>query len=122
MRTVRASRICREPGCPNPAGKRGLCDDHRRAYERERSRARRGSDAAERNRFYARKRWRLTARRKRFDNPLCERCGNVATEVHHNPPLAQLLARGLNPYSPDYLVSLCRPCHSAETRREQHDG
>ena len=90
-------RLCLERGCPNQATARGRCDEHRRAKERDRSRARR-EDAAERNRFYARKRWLITARRKRFETPICEHCAHeLATEVHHDPPLKALLASGRDP-------------------------
>jgi 5-methylcytosine-specific restriction endonuclease McrA len=56
-------------------------------------------------------------------NPVCERCDRVlATEVHHDPPLRVLLETGRNPYAMDVLVALCKPCHSAETLREQRAG
>jgi hypothetical protein len=50
------TRLCLEPRCGKPATGRGRCDEHRKAQEARRSRARRG-DARDRNRMYARKRW-----------------------------------------------------------------
>ena len=112
-------RPCLEPGCPRYATGRGRCDEHRKAKERDRSRVRR-KDAMERNRFYARKHWLIVARRKKFENPICEHCDReLATEVHHEPPLKLLLARGLNPYADEFLVSLCHACHAKQTRLEQ---
>lgn len=32
---------------------------------------------------YRSKRWRILRRRKLFEDPLCERCGAIAAEVHH---------------------------------------
>lgn len=112
-------RPCLEVGCPRYATGRGRCDEHRRAKERDRSRARR-EDARERNRFYARKHWLIVARHKKFENPICEHCDReLSTEVHHDPPLKLLLARGLNPYADEFLVSLCHACHAKQTRLEQ---
>jgi 5-methylcytosine-specific restriction enzyme A len=114
-------RPCLEPGCPNyvrDARSKGRCDEHYRALERNRSRSRR-EDAKQRNRLYARKKWRMTRRRKLYETPLCELefdgCLGIASEVHHRVPLEQ----GGAPYHPANLVSACKPCHSAETRREQ---
>ena len=109
-----------EARCPRPATKRGRCDECRRAKERDRSRARR-ADARERNRFYARRRWQITRRRKLSVDPLCELgyagCLKIASEVHHRTAMQD----GGAEYAMDNLISACKPCHSAETRREQHD-
>lgn len=111
-------RLCLEPRCPNPATARGRCDDHRKAQEAQRSRARR-ADARERNRMYARKRWAMVRRAKLFANPLCELehpgCLGIATEVHHRIAMED----GGAEYEPTNLVSTCKSCHSRETRREQ---
>lgn len=114
-------RLCLDPECPNPARPgSNKCDEHARSYERERSRARR--DTSHKS-FYDTKRWRLTARRKKFDNPICEDCGEaLSEEVHHDPPLGVLLAEGRNPYDQAVLVALCKPCHSAATLRERRNG
>jgi 5-methylcytosine-specific restriction enzyme A len=114
-------RLCMEPRCPNPvrdAGSKGRCELHYRQLERERGRARR-ADARERNRFYARKRWAMTRRHKLYLNPLCELghpgCLRIANEVHHR----QAMENGGDEYAIDNLISVCKPCHSRETRHEQ---
>jgi hypothetical protein len=109
-------RLCNEIGCPNRATARGKCDEHRKAIERERSQQRRADNN---KKFYDRKRWQITRRHQLFTTPLCERCGNLAEHVHHDPTLEQLLAAGRNPYDPQVLHSLCKPCHTAVTRAEQ---
>jgi 5-methylcytosine-specific restriction protein A len=110
--------VCAEPRCPNPPTSRGRCDEHRRAKERERSRVRREA-TRERNRFYARKKWAMVRRRKLFNDPLCELrhpgCLGLASEVHHRIAMED----GGAEYDLDNLVSVCKPCHSRETRREQ---
>jgi hypothetical protein len=104
----------------NPATSRGRCDDCRKASERDRSRDRR---AESHKAFYDTRRWKIAARHKKGLNPICERCDQaLATEVHHDPPLRVLLKTGRNPYAMDVLIALCKPCHSAETLREQHTG
>ena len=111
-------RLCLEPRCPNPATKRGRCDEHRKARERDRSRARR-EDARDRNRMYASKRWAMFRRRKLFLDPLCQLqhpgCKRIANEVHHKTAMED----GGERYSFENVISTCKPCHSRETRREQ---
>jgi 5-methylcytosine-specific restriction protein A len=111
-------KLCLEPRCDNPATSRGRCDEHRRAQERERSRARR-QQARERNRFYARKHWAIVRRRKLTRDSLCALghpgCLGIASEVHHKVAMED----GGAAYDMDNLVSVCKPCHSRETRREQ---
>ncbi len=102
-------RLCLEPRCGNPATGRGRCDEHRKAQEAQRSRARR-ADAQERNRMYARKRWAMTRKAKLFANPLCELehpgCQGIANEVHHKTAMED----GGAEYDLDNLVSACKPC------------
>jgi 5-methylcytosine-specific restriction endonuclease McrA len=105
------TKLCSNPGCPNPATYRGYCAEHARQVNR----------ATHPNKsFYGSRRWRLTARHVRFLHPMCEHCGKaLSQEVHHDPPLEVLLAEGRNPYDLALLVALCKPCHGVETRREQ---
>jgi 5-methylcytosine-specific restriction enzyme A len=113
-------RVCAEAGCPNPVTGRGRCDLHRKAKERDRARIRRAENR-ERNRLYARKRWRMTRKHKLFLNPLCELehqgCLGLANEVHHRVAIED----GGDHYALDNLVSACKPCHSRETLREQRE-
>ena len=97
---------------------KGRCVECGRKRERDRSRDRR-SAARERELFYKRKKWEATARHKLFNDPLCELkhpcCLGIASEVHHQTPLQD----GGEPYAMENPISACKPCHSAETRREQ---
>jgi 5-methylcytosine-specific restriction protein A len=112
------TRLCLEPRCPNPATARGRCDEHRKARERERSRVRR-AEGVERNRFYARKHWRMVRRNMLYINPLCELehpgCLGIANEVHHRVAMED----GGAEYAIENLISACKPCHSRATRAEQ---
>jgi 5-methylcytosine-specific restriction endonuclease McrA len=111
-------RLCTVPTCGKErrAGS-ARCDEHAKAYERERSAYRRDDSHKS---FYDRKKWRICARRIKFERPICERCDEaISQEVHHEPPLSELLAAGRNPFDPTVLVALCKPCHSAITLAEQ---
>jgi 5-methylcytosine-specific restriction protein A len=118
---VSPTRLCLEPGCPNPATSKGRCDEHRKAKERQRSRVRR-ADGIERNRFYARKHWTIVRRHQLFEHPLCQingpGCLGIASEVHHRVAMEA----GGAPYDPANLASTCKPCHSRETMNEQRGG
>lgn len=111
-------RLCLEPSCPNVATARGRCDEHRKALERDRSRVRR-AEGVERNRFYARKHWRMVRKAKLCANPLCELehpgCLGIANEVHHQVAMED----GGAEYDMANLVSTCKPCHSRASRAEQ---
>jgi 5-methylcytosine-specific restriction protein A len=105
------NRPCLEPSCPRFATLRGYCKVHTTARNKRQRSAN--------NSFYASKRWRMTRRRKLSLDPFCESqeiCnGALANEVHHIKAIEAGGAR----YAIDNLMSLCRPCHSAKTRREQ---
>jgi 5-methylcytosine-specific restriction protein A len=111
-------RLCLEVRCPRPATAKGRCDEHRKAQERERSRVRR-AEGVERNRFYARKHWRMVRKAKLFANPLCELehpgCLGIASEVHHRVAMED----GGSEYGMENLISACKPCHSRVTMAEQ---
>lgn len=98
-------RLCLEPRCPDPAVHRGRCRTH--SAMRERTRTKRGRNV------YGTKRWKLLRRRKLHLISLCERCGAIATDVHHKAGVEA------DPWSIEGLESLCHGCHSQETRKEQ---
>jgi 5-methylcytosine-specific restriction protein A len=106
-------RPCAEAGCPNPARRgRPRCEAHDKKRERERS-ARRRQDAARKP--YTTGKWKHTARRVRFEQPLCVRCGRIATDTDHVVPIRD----GGAPYSLDNLQPLCRECHGLKSADEQ---
>jgi hypothetical protein len=112
-------RLCNERVCGNQATARGKRDEHRMAYERDRS-----ADRRARQSFYASKRWRMTRKRHLSLHPLCEYmvdgapCNEIATVVHHRVDLA---ASGA-PCDHENLMSLCKPHHDSITRRRQRTG
>jgi 5-methylcytosine-specific restriction enzyme A len=118
----RAKKQCRKPGCAALVSS-GYCDKHRT----ERHNTLRDLDrkkTPEQVRFYTGWRWRMVSVRFRRENPLCDRCrerGTIqpAELVHHNPPYDELINRGLNPYSYDYLQSLCNRCHMEDLRAKR---
>jgi 5-methylcytosine-specific restriction enzyme A len=108
-------RPCNEAGCPNFARPgSGKCDEHARAYERERSRRRRERG---RKRIYARKKWEMTRKKVFSEQPLCAACGKrIAEECDHIVPLEDDPAQ--YPYALDGLQGLCRECHWEKTAKE----
>ena len=67
--------LCSEAGCPEEATTGHRC----RIHERERNHRRR----SEHKSIYNTRKWTFTRRRVLFERPLCERCGGIATDVHH---------------------------------------
>ena len=109
---MRPHMICAEPGCPAIAVERGRCAQHQPpARERERtpdttprpSPASRGYDAN----------WRRLRDAHLRQEPACRECGQPATCVDHIVPL-----RYGGTHDPGNLQSLCGPCHSRKTARE----
>lgn len=101
------TRLCAEPTCPTPATYRGRCPTHAKQRNRE--------TRSRNTKIYNSKRWQITRRRKLSLTPLCERCGDIATDVHHREDIQQ----GGSPWAISNLEALCHPCHSQETRRRQ---
>lgn len=106
-------RPCLEPGCSSDA-EQGLprCAEHQR--EHTRAKDQRTERAGQR--VYRTKRWQILRRRKLFHDPLCERCGAIATEVHH------IKGVEVSTWEMEQLESLCASCHAKETRAEQLRG
>lgn len=122
---TRPQPFCRGKGrrCPNKAEINGLCrpchDEREREYDSRRPNAtERGYDAA----------WRETRRKYLHEHPWCEghECSAKpqwlrapAREVDHIDGLGPKGPRG---HDPENLRSLCKPCHSKRTARDQPAG
>lgn len=112
-----APRPCNAPGCRAlVVGKVGLCAEHVNDA-RKLADLRRGSSTA-RGYGYA---WQARIRPAALmREPLCRFCNDagrttVATEVDH-------IDGNSSNNEPSNLRSLCRPCHSARTARDQAFG
>lgn len=108
---------CKQPGCPNLVAS-GFCEAHA-ARRRDRFRHLDSRVPVERRAFYHSSAWTEASRAHRVREPLCRRCKEKGRVVcgeltHHNPPLEELLAAGLNPLDDSYLESLCFNCHQRE--------
>lgn len=102
--TRRHLSVCAHPGCPEltPTTR---CDEHRPPDRRPPS-SQRGYSGE----------WRKVRAVKLDRDPSCERCGAPATDVDHDPPLADLVAAGVaDPHADRWLHSLCHSCHSRKT-------
>ncbi len=106
----RALKSCPVTGCPNLT-RGGRCAEH----EAERKRIVDAGRPTAAQRGYTSARWRSTRRAQLRREPLCRECGKVATDVDHIDGLGPLGPRG---HDPENLQSLCRPCHSRKTARE----
>lgn len=104
------ARLCRHPGCRSTA-ERGAyaCAAHARPPEPPRKRE------SAHARGYDRK-WRRVRAHYLRKSPVCEHCGDVASEVDHITPLAD---GGTHRH--DNLRALCKPCHSRRTAAD-HRG
>lgn len=111
-------RPCRKPGCGKLTTDRsGYCDEHKEygeqkkiawfkiADKRKESSAKRGYGSA----------WRKLRAAKLRQNPLCERCGEPATVVHHKDH------NSWNDFW-DNLESVCRNCHEEHHKRKRKDN
>ena len=83
-----AMRLCSEAGCASAAVSRGRCRAHAREADRR-------HHPGEHRKVYSRKRWAMARRRQIVREPMCERCGRLATDVHHRVDLRD----GGDPYS-----------------------
>jgi len=107
------TRLCAVDTCAQPVYYKGCC----LAHFREREQRQRPTGYS----VYRLKRWRMLARRVKFEQPLCpgwppsEECGRIATEVDHIVPLAI----GGQPFARSNVQALCASCHARKTRAER---
>ena len=95
---------CNKPGCYNLTRNR-LCDDCMK-------KARKAADSKKEDAFIHSSRWRTLSRLKLALTPLCERCGDAATLVHHKD-------HNQRNNHPSNHESLCRRCHDEEHKEDR---
>lgn len=123
----RLKSICKKTGCNELIDSPGYCNDHKhieKEVKRESWKAVEDRQPPKQKAFYNSHVWHRTSRRHRKKEPLCRKCKKegkivIGVLVHHNPPLEELRAKGLNPYLDDYLETLCFSCHNKELRRKK---
>lgn len=56
------------------------------------------------------------------DGYRCRECGKLTARPHghHEPPIEELLKRGLDPFDPVYVQTLCARCHGVEDGQRSH--
>jgi len=111
---VKPNHPCSTPGCPALVAEGSRCPVHQAAYYRQHdsgrpSSSRRGYDT----------RWRRLRLHVLRHEPLCRSCRSrglirAANEVDHIVPIRLGGAR----FDESNLQPLCKPCHSAKTRKE----
>jgi hypothetical protein len=82
------SRLCQEPGCPNPPTGKGRCDFHRKPIERDRSARRREATRG----TYKTRRWQLRRMQIFSRDPFCMdgRVSRRVEKVVGYPPLSEM--------------------------------
>ena len=105
-------RVCTEDGC-HELTTRSRCPEHAGEYDR-------AHRSADRRRVYSSRRWKGARRAVLRANPWCQddECTNLATDVNHIRPLADIMAEGGDPYDLANLEGLCKRHHSRRTARE----
>lgn len=116
---VRAARRCSR--CHRARDAKGNCPSGCARRSRERSQRARGSSTQQGYGHEHRTRFRAPVLAR---DPICVVCGKApSTEADHWPrSRKQLASAGLDPNDPRYGRGLCKPCHSAETARNQPGG
>ena len=114
--------ICKATGCcrlVEPPHK--YCIEHQSLERAEQERRKNYYTTARHNvwaTLYNSPKWKALRQAKLGANPLCEKCGAEATEVHHIVPHdgdPELF------YDSDNLMSICHSCHAKETQKESEE-
>jgi 5-methylcytosine-specific restriction endonuclease McrA len=111
-------KFCEEPGCPKIAKTGQFCEDHQNISTRTVT-VRPPSDP-----WYAKAAWRGKYGVRRYKlkkNPMCEKCGEPATQVHHLDDSWKVTRNWfifMGGYDAQLLQSLCTRCHSEETMKQ----
>jgi 5-methylcytosine-specific restriction protein A len=116
---IAPKRPCPAPGC-RALVNRGYCDQHQRSRQRAYNKT---LDRQADQRFYKGRQWMAVRRAHLESEPLCRMCrqsGRLTTATHVDHIIPR--DRGGADYDDANLQSLCMPCHSAKTRREERQG
>ena len=107
---------CWSPRCPNVVtGAGAYCDAHKAVSANKAfATARR-----ERLKFYSTAQWQRIRKLKLGENPLCEKCGKVASHHVHHRERARDNVSGR--FVMANLEALCARCHRKETQRETRE-
>lgn len=118
----RAKSICRYVNCGALIPSPGYCELH---VDEERNRFKDLHKAPGSREFYSSRKWTKTARAFRKQHPLCADHGKRSLVVKgdlvdHTIERSELIARGLDPHSFEYLQTLCHSCHNRKLRERKN--
>ena len=113
--------ICKQPGCCrtiDPSTGHKYCPEHQAQERAELERRKLYFKDAQHGRWdemYGSMKWKALRASKLEEQPLCEICGEKATEVHHIVPHN---GNWILFMDYDNLMSICHTCHVIETQKE----
>lgn len=116
-------RICKAPGCTrlvDASSGSHYCIEHQALEARDREKRAQFSivNHGQWDDMYNSPKWKVLRAQKLKEQPLCEICGNKATQVHHKIPHKGDWELFLDESN---LMSICFDCHNKETRREMEE-
>ncbi|MCK4302821.1 MAG: HNH endonuclease [Candidatus Eisenbacteria sp.] len=106
---LRPLRPCAKPGCPALVRESRFCPDHAKDDPQLKTRREKKRDP-----FYGTAAWRKTRAIFLRRNPICNRCGAVATIAHHEKEIKD----GGKPLALGNLEALCAGCHAKHHRKD----
>ena len=115
-------KVCCKPGCGKSIRRGSRCDEHQTFLKRAKHTDKRLGRLTAHQRGYGH-RWRKYRLQYLKRNPLCVHCldagvttaaNEVDHKIRHNGPEDPLF------WDKGNHQGLCKPCHSAKTRREAH--
>lgn len=113
--------ICKQPGCfrtIDPDSGHKYCPEHQAQERAELERKKiyyQNARHGQWSEMYSSPKWKALRDGKLKDEPLCEICGEPATEVHHRVPHNGNWNLFLDW---DNLMSICHSCHVRQTQKE----
>lgn len=114
-----AKRICRKQNCRSFAVEgSGYCSEHKTGRFDDLTRKK----EEWKKKFYSSWKWRQKSLSFRKANPFCAMClprRTLATLVHHEPSLEELMEEEKDPFDDQYLQALCFNCHQRELKSKR---